>query len=215
MATVRIKIRTPARHVTSNGRGVRATSAPALYDEVELDDLSPRARALASAISHCPDAVAGTIRLRSAQHIRDVQPHWEAYFTPEQAGQPLTMDWAAWDRYPADSTLTPQAWLERQAAKIPAGWRIVGATPTSLGGEPIVAVDDSSDLMTAEAVVAYLATRGRFMTASSWRSKVNRRDQFKKNPPPAAASQVGRTPLWDLVDVDGWIAGEGGRSLQP
>ncbi|NRQ35968.1 hypothetical protein HII36_29660 [Nonomuraea sp. NN258] len=200
MTTVRIKVRTPLRDAT----GPRTRSIPAGYDEVELDELSPRARALAEAISHCPDAVAGTIRLRSDKRIRDVQPQWEAYFTPEQADQPLTMDWARWDRYPADSSMPAAEWLERQAAKIPPGWRIVGATPSSLGGEPLVQVDDSSTLMTAEAVVAYLATHGRYMTAASWRSKAHP----SKGLAPEPADRVGRTPLWERADVDAWISGE-------
>lgn len=200
MPTVRIKIRTPVRDVT----GDRVTSTPAPHDEVELDELSPRARALAKAVSHCPGAVAGTIRLRATQRIRDVQPHWEQYFTPEQAEQPLTMDWARWDTYPADSSLPPAEWLERQAAKIPPGWRIVGATQSSLGGEPLVQVDDSSTLMTAEQVVAYIAPHGKHMTAASWRSK----SHPSKRLAPAPADRVGRTPLWEQADVDAWLAGD-------
>jgi hypothetical protein len=159
---------------------------------------------LAEAISHCPDAVASTIRLRSDQRIRDVQPRWEAYFTPEQADQPLTVDWAQWDRYPADSTMPAAEWLERQAAKIPAGWRIVGAITSSSDGAPLVQVDDSSTLMTAEQVVAYLAMHGRHMTAASWRSKTHE----SKKLAPAPADRVGRTPLWEQADVDAWLAGD-------
>lgn len=200
MPTLRIKVRTPVRKV--DGDEVFSIAAP--YDEVNLDELSPRARALAEAISHCPDAVAGTIRLRSDKRIRDAQPNWQHYFTPEQADQPLTMDWERWDKYPADSTMPATEWLERQAAKIPPGWRIVGATRTGLGGEPIVQVDDSSTLMTADQVVAYLATRNRRMTAASWRSKAH---PSKRLAPPSV-DRVGRTPLWEQADVDAWLCGE-------
>ncbi|WP_433363910.1 hypothetical protein [Streptosporangium sp. CA-115845] len=193
MATVKIKIRT-AR--TQDGKRVIAP-----YDEVDLDELSPRARALAEAISHCAAAVADTIRLRSDKRIRDTQLNWEHYFTPEQADQPLTMDWARWDKYPADSPMSAVEWLERQAAKIPPGWRIVGATRSSLGGEPLVQVEDSSTLMTAEQVAAYLATHGRHMTAASWRSKAHPSKRLA--PPPT--DRVGRTPLWEQVDVDAWL----------
>lgn len=194
MATIRIRIRNSWRIPDEQG----VVLLPAPHDDVELDDLSPRARALAEAISHCPDGEAGTIRLESTLRVRDIQPNWEMWYTSQQADQPLRMDWSRWDRYPADSALPAADWLERQAAKIPAGYRIVGACRTSLGGEPEVRVDDTSDLMTAQAVAALLATCGRHITASTWRAYVARGQA------PAPVRHVGRTPLWDAEQIRAW-----------
>ncbi|MUN41387.1 hypothetical protein [Actinomadura litoris] len=101
-------------------------------DTVELDRLSPRARALAQAIAASPGAGAGVIWLESTRPRGEMYTSGEehaVYGDPARDGQPVRREWGAWDRFYADSPEDAYGYLERQAAKIPADWEIIGPDP--------------------------------------------------------------------------------------
>lgn len=76
-------------------------------DEIDLDRLSPRARALAEQVNRS---------LTSRPH-----PVWYAHDNGRH-------QWNGWALYPFSSPMDPHAYLEQQAAKAPAGWRVIPRT---------------------------------------------------------------------------------------
>lgn len=73
-------------------------------DEIDLDRLSPRGRAIAEQLSY--------------HRTSDRPPVWYAHDNGRH-------QWSGWSRYPADSSMDPHDYLEQQAAKAPAGWRVI------------------------------------------------------------------------------------------
>ncbi len=193
MATVSLKL----RRDVEGGDGTRV---PALYEDVELDTLTPRARALAEAVAATPLRTAVDIWVQAERPIRDTVPDWPMWYTPEQASQPERRAWRGWSDYPVTSVMSPAEYLERQARRIPVGWHVLGANPQ-------VAVaslaDGASDTgMTRDAVLAWLRGHGRPIAPSTWTSYVARGQA------PAPRRHVARTPLWDLSDIEAWIAAQ-------
>ncbi|MBN6054497.1 hypothetical protein JYK22_21325, partial [Nonomuraea sp. RK-328] len=194
----RIKLRDSAPKHDENGNLVfshpgttqeRVERVQPGYDEVDLDRLSPRARALAEAIAASPTATAAEVWVESDQPIRERMRDWEHWYSPERADQPERRAWRGWSKYPATSDKDPHTWLEEQAAKIPAGWHVLGPTPHER-------VPSSSDTgMTMEQVLAYLASVGRHIKPSTWRAYVAREQA------PQPVRHVGRTPLWDPSEI--------------
>jgi hypothetical protein len=74
-------------------------------DEIDLDDLTPKARTLAEQI------------LRSDLHSRTTV--WYAHENGDR------IPWSGWSPYPAASTTHPRRYLEAQAAKAPESWRLI------------------------------------------------------------------------------------------
>lgn len=197
MTVVKLLLRTDADALDEHGQvifdGRHKRIIKAGYDEVYLDQLSPRARALAEAIAASPLSAANEVWMECDHPIRDVVPDWEMWYSPERAAQPERRPWSAWDRYKATDETDPHEWLERQAAKIPPGWHV-------LGPDPHTRVATAETGMTAEQVLAYLRSRGRHIAPSTWRAYVARGQA------PAPARHVGRTPLWDPADVHAFAA---------
>lgn len=195
MSTVTIRLRSaaPARdeHGDAIMDGDRVVMIDPPYEEIDLGRLSPRARALAEAVAASGLSTAADIWMESDTLIRDRIPDWEHWYTPEQAARPERRPWRGWSAYPATSTMDPHTYLEQQAAKIPAGWHV-------LGPEPARPVPTQVYGLTVDQVIAYLKTRGRRVSPSTWRSYVARHQA------PKPASQVGATPLWDPGDIVAW-----------
>lgn len=76
------------------------------HDNIDLDQLSPRARALAEAIASRPERRRGAIPV-----VVD--------------GERLS--WSNWSYYPVDSPMDPHAYLEQQAGRFPLDWTIAGS----------------------------------------------------------------------------------------
>jgi hypothetical protein len=205
MPTARILLRSDTPAIDENGVAVldgdgRRQMITATYDDVHLDRLSPRARALAEAIAGTPLATATTVWVEADRPIRDTMPEesWRPWYTEEQAALPERRPWSAWDRYRATDPTDPHDWLERQAVKIPAGWHVLGAHPAT----PVATTDTG---MTTDQVLATLARRGIRIKAATWRAYVAR----GYAPPPAR--RTGRTPLWDPAGVIAFAAAWSGR----
>lgn len=79
------------------------------YEDVDLDQLTPRARALAEAIAQS--------NLRTPTDILVESDRGER------------RSWRGWSHYPATSSMAPAAWLESEARKIPADWHVFGVSP--------------------------------------------------------------------------------------
>jgi len=151
--------------------------------KVDPDRLTPTARALAQAIAAAGDTV--DIWMEAERPIRDTQPDWALWYTEDEAAKPERRSWRGWSTLPLGDT-DPHDRLEAEAAKIPPGWHVLGATP-------------DREVTTAQLIV-YLRERGRQITPATWRAYVAR-DQA-----PKPRRYVERTPVWHLDDVDAWLA---------
>ncbi|MFI9463742.1 hypothetical protein [Streptomyces xiamenensis] len=131
-------------------------------DTVNLDDLTPRARALAEALAQ------GSLDIwvESEAPLRDRVPDWEQWYTPERAEQPERRPWRGWARYPADSTVTPVEHLEYEATKIPPDWRVIGSSPFQ--PVPSFAAAAADAHLDRRDVPRYLSSRGAPMDPAGW-----------------------------------------------
>lgn len=164
---------------------------------IQLERLSGRARALAEAISDNPAKVAGDIWMEADQPISATTKDWQVWFTPDEAAQPERRPWRGWSTVPLARGEDPHDRLEAEARKIPPGWHVLGAHPR----RPIAKPERRE--ATTEQVVAYLAERGRTISAATWRSYVGRGQA------PGPFDRKGRTPLYDLDHIDAWLDKEG------
>lgn len=204
--SVTITLHTDAKHVTDRD-GVQWTPARPLT--IDLDALTPRARALAEAVAQLPGARAdaGEILCHHRTKTRgDMTPDAESWLSPERLAQPARQAWAKWDIYRADSEVSPVEYLESQARKIPPDWRIVcGHAVGRPDPAPVPSSQEAGNdnRLTPRAVVEYLAAHHkRHIGPSTWRSYVARGQA------PAPVGRVGRESLWSPADVDAWATGE-------
>jgi len=197
MTVVKLKLRNTVLRENEAGDLVRIRPQ---YDEVNLDRLSPRARALAEAVAASHDSAAGFIWVESDRPVRELRPDWQQWFSEERAGQPARDLWDAWDKYAADSSMDPHDYLERQAAKIPAGWHVLGGYQ-GLHAPPVVARAEDDTLMTVRQVLATLERAGRFVKPRTWSAYVARGQA------PQPVKRVGREPLWDPADIRAYVEG--------
>lgn len=196
MATVTLMLRTDSRNPCR-------TAHP---DTVDLDQLTPRARALAEAAAQIPGGNIGRGEILCRHRTltrREVTPHPEMWLSPEQMDEPARMGWSRWDGYRADSELDAAEYLERQARKIPHDWVIVSARWIAGPHQPPVPSSEASGddrYLTRDQVLAYMRDRGRDISVSTWSSYVAR-DQA-----PKPDRRINRTPLWAVETIDAFLA---------
>lgn len=178
-------------------------------EDVDLDALTPRARALAETVTQMPEGAKGAGEVLCEHRTltrREVTRDPEVWLRAEEMDLPARQTWAAWDKYPAPSEMPATEYLERQARKIPPEWAIVSAVVIGQARpEPVpsAAAGAADNLLTVRGVVDYLERRyGRRITPGTWRSYASR-DQA-----PAAVRRIGREGLWSPDDVDAWACGE-------
>lgn len=203
MPTVTLLLRTDAKQVADDNATVTWTLAA--LDTVDLDQLTPRARALAEAVAQLPGGRKGAGEIlceHSTKTRAEMTPNAQVWLRPEEMNLPARQAWSAWDKYPANSPTPAAEYLERQALKIPHDWRIVSAV--WIGGDqqqPVESSTASADdhYLTRDQVLAYVRERGRPIAVSTWSSYVARSQA------PAPARHIRRTPLWDQADIDAWL----------
>lgn len=197
MTTVRLDL-----HDTPPGEGY----APLV--EIDLDRLTPMARALAEAV-HARDLHArGTIWIESVATLRELfaenarrglpEPRSNGRFwrSEEELDRPHRIPWCSWSRYPVTSLVDPHAYLEEQARKLPIGYFPVGCD----WRDRVLSADaarDDSDLIAKGAVLELLRQLGRPISAATL-------DNYRSRPPagwPQPARYVGRTPLWSTAEI--------------
>ncbi|MEU6710029.1 hypothetical protein ABZ897_01005 [Nonomuraea sp. NPDC046802] len=167
-------------------------------EPVDLDALTPRARALAEAVAQ---RLGGRcmIWVQSEQTVRQTMPDAERWYRPEELDQPYKMGWSGWSHYPADSQMSQHDYLEQQARRIPPQYSIVGAFAQQ--PVPSYAEGAADKGMTRDQVLKYIErTTGRKIAPSTWSSYTARKQA------PRPDRYVGRTPLWDPETIDAWLA---------
>lgn len=165
---------------------------------IDLDRLSPRARALAEAIADHPARVAGDIWMEADSPIRDTTPYWDVWFTEAEAAEPERRPWRGWSAVKLGKGEDAHDRLEVEAAKIPPGWHVLGAHPRR--PVPSMAEAAATREATTAQVIAYLAQRGRTIGRATWSHYVSHGQA------PEPMRRVARTPIWDLDDVDAWLS---------
>ena len=173
---------------------LRDESAP---EPVELDALSPRARALAEAVSQ---RLGGrcVVWLQSARTVREAIPDAERWYAADELDKPYMMGWSGWSHYPADSMMSQRDYLEQQARRIPPQYSIVGA----FAEQPVPSFAEGAEDrgMTRDQVLDYIeAKTKRRIAPSTWSSYTARKQA------PTPSRYVGRTPLWDPSAIDAWL----------
>lgn len=174
---------------------------PGYYEDVNLDELTPRARTLAEAVAQSDLRTATDIWMESDAPIRDRVQDWQHWYTEEQAIQHERRPWRGWAWYPADSSMTAVEYLEREARKIPPGWHVIGAHPST--PVPSVATGAEDRYLTRDQVLAYMRGRGRDISASTWSAYTSR----KRAQAPVPDRYVGRTPQWKVETIDAFLDG--------
>ncbi len=160
---------------------------------VDLDRLTPTARALAEAIAATPSRAAVDIWMEADTPIRDTTPDWDLWYSTEEAARPERRPWRGWSTQPLNG-VDPHERLEHEARKIPIGWHVLGASPQ----QPLPDAGPVREVTSAQ-ILDHLRRQGRPITAATWRSYVGRGQA------PAPVRHVGRTPLWSLDEVDRWL----------
>jgi len=190
--TVRVKLR---RDTTDDD----GNPVAALYEDVDLDTLTPRARALVEAVAATPLRTAVDIWVQRDRPIRDTAPDWALWYTDAQAAQPERRAWRGWSDYPATSTMSPAEYLEQQARRIPPDWHPLGAHPAA--PVPSLEAGAADTGMTRDTVLTWLREHDRPIAPGTWTGYVARGQA------PKPRRHIGRTPLWDLADIEQWAAG--------
>jgi len=166
-------------------------------EPVDLDKLSPRARALAEAVSQ---RLGGRcmVWLQSRKTVRESVTDAERWYSADELDEPYRVGWQGWSHYPADSAMSQHDYLEQQARRIPPQYSIVGAFPD----QPVPSYEEAADDkgMTRDHVLDYIAAKtGKPRIAPSTWSSYTSRGQAPK------PRYVGRTPLWDPQVIDAWL----------
>lgn len=205
MPTITLTLRTDTKHVTDDDTVTLTNAQP---DTIDLDRLTPRARALAEAVAQLPGHRKGAGEILCVHRSKtraDMTRNPEMWLSPEQMTEPARQTWSAWDRYPADAAMGAAEYLERQARKIPPEWRIVSAWSMGAAFAPVPSTEAGAadDGLTARGVTEYLATHhDRHIGPGTWRAYAAR-DQA-----PKPVRRVGREGLWSPADVGAWARGE-------
>ncbi|MDX3230615.1 hypothetical protein [Streptomyces sp. ME19-01-6] len=201
IVNIRLRDDAPGYELTLDGEGAIPTTVQGHHEDVDLDQLTPRARALAEAVAQTRSRSAGDVWMESDQPIRERIADWSNWYTEEEATQPERRPWRGWAHYPATSTMSPIDYLEREARKIPPGWHVLGANPQT----PVPSKDSGAadQYLTRDQVLAYMRARGRDISVSTWSAYTSKKR--RQAPPPDR--HVSRTPQWKPETIDAFLAG--------
>lgn len=176
-------------------------------DVVDLEELSPRARALAEAWSMHFAQRRGTVILRQSSGVRAdlIRPQDRArYALIYDLDVPDTMVWDRWSAYPEDSTVPPVRYVEQQARRLPTGYAPVAADKDAPVPSADAALADD-EWLTLNEVLHELRMAGRPIGKSTWRAYTSRHqapEAGKRSP-----GQRWGIPQWRRRDIAAFIAG--------
>ncbi|MEU9470461.1 hypothetical protein AB0D78_28355 [Streptomyces avermitilis] len=190
----------------------------AFSETVELDDLTPRARALAEAIHACPGHQPLDIVLRTGR-LKGDSPNFTYIWgdNAAKAAEPEQVTVRNWSVMRADSPMSAVEWLEREARTIPLSAYPVGP----VGGEPVPSMEAGAgdQYLTRDSILDYMRNRGYPMDVKAWDTLrgtghlpepgryVCGRPQWK---PEAIDAYVNRDPeLWPISRVAEFLGYEG------
>lgn len=150
-------------------------------EEIDLDELTPRARTLAEAIALTP------LRMRKGILLAHGEPGQDP---------PEVRSWSGWASRPADSQVGPIAYLESEALKLPRGWHVYG--PAIDEPVPSLAAGAGDEHLGPSGVLEYLRERDVAMTAAGW-------DTLRGTGHLPPDRYVCGRPQWRVTTVDAYI----------
>lgn len=168
---------------------------------VDLDRLTPRARALAEIVTanrlqtRCP------VILESVRTIREMGATADdaLFYGADAMDKPHRVIWDHWARYPSGSDVDPHGYLENEARKLPLGYFPVGASRDQRVPTADAARDDA-DFITRDQVLDLLCDLGRPITSATLYN-------YTRRPAagwPGIARYVGRTPQWSRTAIEAY-----------
>ena len=178
--------------------------------DVPLDRLTARAAALAVSFAALPMGDSPTVAavvLESVRPLRDLtDPAEHEHYDPAELDGPAYLTWRSWSRYKPGGQPTVDsmvAWLEREAAALPAGYVPVGPWVRHERIAPPVdpTLDDPTsdgDLLTRSQAMAELRRLGRPVDITDWH-----RLQRDSDLPGPVVFQAG-TPRWSSTELAAW-----------
>jgi hypothetical protein len=155
-------------------------------DRIDLDRLTPRARAIAEALAATILRTRCSLLLESHKLVRDLS--WYDPFWCGDGAEHHRTGYEHWAYYPTDSTMDPHDYLESEARKVPCGYRIIGASLISASGKgvSVSAYDLSEDhWLTRDLALELLRLLGRSVSISQWFEYAS-----------APGRYVGQVPQW-------------------
>ncbi len=196
MSIVKLKVR-------SSGPG----QGP-VYDEVDLDTLTPKARALAEAIAMSFGQQPIGVLCDTGRTKGDNPNHAYLYGTGERADEigaqadlRLVTNWGL---IPADSPTSATDWLEENARSIPFDtWPVAGAhSRVQAMTERVPSADAAREdrCLTRSQAIRYLTDAGAPVSPDGW-SRLWKAGQI---PGPRHLALGGRMPLWHVDDLDAY-----------
>ncbi|EGX60121.1 hypothetical protein SZN_09371 [Streptomyces zinciresistens K42] len=186
---------------------IRAGSAP---ETVDLDTLTPKARALAEAIhmsvGHQPLGVLCDTGLTKGDNPNHTLLHGSGPRADEIAGQPDHRFMTNLEPLPRHAVTGPQEWLEYNARQMPVyAWPIAGArSRIEALTERVPSADAARDdrCMTRDQALRHLADGGTALTGGAWIAL----QKAGNAPHPRHYALGGRMPLWHVDDLDAYRA---------
>ncbi len=169
--------------------------------EVELDDLTPRARAIATLWTTQPMHTPCPLILESLRTLREMgadEDEVRLWWGPEAMDRPHRMVWEARDV--GKRGVPVAARLELLAQRLPVGYIPVGTSRSPNLNVDVDELRDDADLLTRAQIADVLAEMGRPLSPGVIAN-------YKSHPPagwPQPVKYVGRTPLWSRAEIEGY-----------
>lgn len=163
--------------------------------DVDLDRLTPRARALAEILARNPLKTRSPILVESTRTMREMGATDADAIWYGDLDQPHRTTWDHWAKIPGP--IDPHDYLENEARKLPLGYFPVGRSRA--GRVPAAdAARDDTDLITRSQIAEVMRELGRPIGLATLAN-------YKSNPPkgwPQPVKYVGRTPLWSRAAIE-------------
>ncbi|MER5875500.1 hypothetical protein ABT119_06165 [Streptomyces sp. NPDC001910] len=188
---------------------VRKGSAPV---EVDLDTLTPKARALAEAVHASPGHQPLGVLCDTGHTKGDNPNHAYVYGTGVEAdeigSQPDLRFMRNLEPLPRDAETSPEEWLEYNARQIPVdSWPIAGARSRMeplAERVPSAAAARDDRCLTRDQALRYLADRGIVVSNDAWIML----QKAGNAPEPRHYALGGRMPLWHVDNLDAYAGRE-------
>lgn len=170
---------------------------------IDLDRLSPRARALAEIVAtrelhtRCPIILESDRTLRE-MGATDVDA---AFYGAEAMDYPHRVMWDNWAHYPSQSEMDPHDYLEIEARKLPMGYYPVGRSVD----QRVPSADSARDhtrLIPKAQVLDLLRKLGRPISSGTLYNYTSKAPADW----PGVAEYIGRTPMWDRAAIEAYAA---------
>lgn len=168
--------------------------------DVDLDRLTPRARALAEIVTRNPLHTPSPVIIQSTRTMREMGATADDAVFYGDLDQPHRTTWEHWARI--HGPIDPHDYLENEARKLPLGYFPVGRYRDDWVPSADAARDDT-DLITRPQIVEVLRELGRPISPATLAN-------YKSNPPkgwPEPVKYVGRTPLWSRTAIERYARG--------